>query len=128
MRPRVTTGCVDSCALDDPCDCDGDGFVRPGAGCADLVTPDCYDCNALVKPTQMNYFSEHRGDGSFDFDCNGTADLAYPDTCSQAMPCSGQAFMSEQKCGQVGDLFECSMDAFACVKSGTPSATAQVCR
>lgn len=36
-------------------------------------TRDCYDNNADARPGQTRYFSSHRGDGSYDYDCNGSA-------------------------------------------------------
>jgi hypothetical protein len=60
-------------------DADGDGFgdaKRPVPGCK--APPgfvdnarDCYDKNRRVRPGQKDYFAEHRGDGSFDYDCDG---------------------------------------------------------
>jgi hypothetical protein len=35
------------------------------------VRYDCLDDKPLVNPGQNNYFFTHRGDGSFDYDCNG---------------------------------------------------------
>ena len=35
---------------------------------------DCYDSNANAKVGQTNYFTAHRGDGSFDYNCNGTVE------------------------------------------------------
>lgn len=32
---------------------------------------DCYDQNPEVYPGQRNYFAQHRGDQSFDYDCDG---------------------------------------------------------
>lgn len=32
---------------------------------------DCYDENPEAHPGQTHFFSQHRGDGSFDFDCDG---------------------------------------------------------
>ncbi|MBK7584036.1 MAG: hypothetical protein IPI67_28045 [Myxococcales bacterium] len=32
---------------------------------------DCYDENPEAHPGQTRYYSQHRGDGSFDFDCDG---------------------------------------------------------
>ena len=32
---------------------------------------DCYDSNANARPFQAGYFSAHRGDGSFDYNCVG---------------------------------------------------------
>jgi hypothetical protein len=40
------------------------------AGYADNNT-DCYDLNANAKPVVTGTYNVHRGDGSFDYDCNG---------------------------------------------------------
>ena len=32
---------------------------------------DCFDGNSLANPTQSGWFSTHRGDGSFDYNCDG---------------------------------------------------------
>jgi hypothetical protein len=37
---------------------------------------DCYDGNPEARPGQSRYFAQHRGDGSFDFDCDGKASEA----------------------------------------------------
>ena len=63
-------------------DSDKDGY---GAGqvqtiCAGSTAPsgfstnqsDCYDGNANARPGQTNYFASNRGDGSFDYNCDGT--------------------------------------------------------
>lgn len=36
-----------------------------------IGTNDCYDSNANAKPGQTSVFSSNRGDGSFDYDCDG---------------------------------------------------------
>jgi hypothetical protein len=61
---------------------DGDTFGVPGATacyCEDGVAPwtgldtsDCYDANANAFPGQTGYFGTHRGDSSFDYNCDGT--------------------------------------------------------
>lgn len=38
---------------------------------------DCYDANALAKPGQTAYFTDSRGDGSFDYNCSGTQDKQF---------------------------------------------------
>ncbi|MBI2573983.1 MAG: hypothetical protein HYV78_01140 [Candidatus Wildermuthbacteria bacterium] len=42
---------------------------------------DCYDANANAKPGQTSLFFTNRGDGSFDYDCNGSLTYAYTYTC-----------------------------------------------
>ncbi len=73
----ATTGYVDA---------DGDGYTvgPPGPFCVGIaggvVDPtdfatsslgdDCYDANAAAHPGQLSCFATHRGDGSFDYDCD----------------------------------------------------------
>ena len=38
---------------------------------------DCYDQNAKAFPGSRKYQSKHRGDDSFDYDCNGSSDREY---------------------------------------------------
>lgn len=58
---------------------DGDGFgdekslvrapKQPAGHVANAL--DCYDRNREARPGQTAYFNNHRGDGSFDYDCDG---------------------------------------------------------
>lgn len=41
------------------------------------TSTDCYDSNASVHPNQQQYFSYHRGDGSFDYNCNNAMEKEY---------------------------------------------------
>ncbi len=43
-------------------DADGDGFT--------LQEGDCYDQNALAHPGQPSFFTAHRGDGTWDYNCD----------------------------------------------------------
>ena len=61
-------------------DDDGDGYGDPTyyqcqcAADSTYVTADasdCYDANALAKPSQLSYFTTDRGDGSYDYNCDG---------------------------------------------------------
>ena len=60
-------------------DADGDGFGDPKKPVKACAAPpgfvanrdDCYDQNRRARPTQHEYFAEDRGDGSFDYDCDG---------------------------------------------------------
>lgn len=38
---------------------------------------DCYDTNAAVNPGQTNYYTYHRGDSSYDYNCNGASEQQY---------------------------------------------------
>jgi len=44
-------------------DGDGDGYT---------TCEDCYDLNTDAFPGQTEYFEVDRGDGSFDYDCDGS--------------------------------------------------------
>jgi hypothetical protein len=60
-------------------DQDGDGHGDPGQAVEACAAPrgyvaragDCYDGNAAARPGQTESFAVHRGDGSFDYDCDG---------------------------------------------------------
>lgn len=60
-------------------DADGDGFGDPKKSVRACGAPpgfvgnakDCYDKNRRVRPGQRDYFAVHRGDHSYDYDCDG---------------------------------------------------------
>jgi hypothetical protein len=68
-----------SSGLDD----DQDGYIDWVFG-----GPDCYDNNASAHPGQEGYFTQQRGDGSFDYDCSGSAEkeyLTHATTCTTSI-------------------------------------------
>lgn len=73
------SGTEPGCALVFYRDADADGFGDPAASVTACAKPagyvtdktDCYDANKNAKPGQTGRFSVHRGDGSFDYDCDG---------------------------------------------------------
>ena len=64
-------------------DADGDGYgdrqssLRSPKAPPDHVANalDCFDRNRDARPGQTKYFADHRGDGSFDYDCDGRASV-----------------------------------------------------
>jgi hypothetical protein len=83
-------------------DQDGDGFAASSAldtlACSnqppttngkkftlakDVTKPDCYDNNPSAFPGQTAYFTVHRGDGSFDYDCSGSDEKRYGNKSSK---------------------------------------------
>ncbi len=66
-------------------DNDGDGFGAgtPQCTCAAQGlyqsgnNQDCYDFNRNAKPGAQGWFSDERGDGSYDYDCSGTTTRRY---------------------------------------------------
>lgn len=48
----------------------------PGIGYF-ATADDCYDDNKLAYPGQTQFFTFHRGDGSYDYDCSGSEEQRY---------------------------------------------------
>lgn len=100
---------------------DGDGFGAAGIA-IDTCNPapgwlmddrDCYDDNADARPDQVAYFAVHRGDASFDYDCDGFSSAALLDLGG----CHGEPMCPDDsgwrtglaECGRVEDyVTECS--------------------
>jgi hypothetical protein len=57
------------------------GYVR--VSLASTTKADCYDQNAEARPGQTEYFTVHRGDGSFDYNCNGQEEKQYPSVTTE---------------------------------------------
>ena len=107
-------------------DKDGDGFgdqkhsvqaCRAPAGYVDNAK-DCYDDNAQVHPGQTGFFYKDRGDGSFDYDCDGQAkrrivDRAFCREKEDGASCSYASGWLQHKiprCGEPGrwKWYECA--------------------
>lgn len=98
--PAVNPAAMESCnGFDDDCDgstdegltnpyyldADGDGYGKATAVLHACSRPegyvtnsdDCYDSNANARPTATSWQSSHRGDGSYDFNCDGSSSKRY---------------------------------------------------
>ena len=88
-----TWQCSSATPPEEPCtttyyyrDYDDDGYGDP-ANSQCLSSPtgdytstnanDCFDYNADANPAQTEYFDFHRGDGSYDYDCDGVEERRY---------------------------------------------------
>ena len=84
-----------------PVDEDGDGFSPP---------EDCCDLDVRAFPGQLMYFTTPINNlNSFDFDCNGSDDLEFPDLheCSTATGVCDERPVGwggkVPECGEIGD-------------------------
>lgn len=96
-------------------DGDRDGYGKPGTGvtvCGACSTgqstnaTDCYDNNVNARPDQTAYFSVHRGDNSFDYNCNSATTVANGDITSNSadgggiLVCVNSAGVKQEDCMQ----------------------------
>ena len=100
------------------CYCDNGSTPYTG-----LDNTDCYDENAQAHPLQTEFFTEDRGDGSFDYDCSGQEELEFEgegDGCNTGLltalglqcEANGVGWQDGQKsCGESGFwIEECAPD------------------
>jgi hypothetical protein len=125
-------------------DADGDGYGISGgsAKCYCSATglytattaTDCYDSNANANPGATAYYSTHRGDGSYDYNCDSAQSKYYTTIYS----CTGAAWIcvdytngwtsSAPSCGSSSTWRTgCSASFTSCTYSGG-SARTQTCR
>ena len=100
--------------VDEGCDDDGDGFcdARQDPDHCD----DCCDATALAKPGQVQYFNVPTDCDDFDYDCDGTEEMAVTatsGTCScSSGSCSGNPIVwwvgTPPACGAMGYFEICS--------------------
>ena len=115
-------------------DADEDGFGDPALSARASTPPrgyvanalDCYDRNAAAKPGQKAYFADHRGDGRFDYDCDGKVEAAHRESSGGCQSitrftipirCWAEAGWQGQApdCGAFGRwLAECDKGLFSC--------------
>lgn len=68
-------------------DADADGFGDPGSPLVSCTVPafvvadatDCYDGNSDAYPGSLAQMDVDRGDGSYDYNCDGAESLQWPD-------------------------------------------------
>ncbi len=111
-------------------DNDGDGFgtsefqcvCQPENGFTVLISGDCYDQNADARPGQNVWMVLHRGDGSFDYNCDGneeresTTEGGHCDTTLGFCDSTQIGFRGGiPGCGVYGDwLYDCDSGFFSC--------------
>lgn len=92
------TGGSDPCEWEYFEDLDGDGFGNPDVGSCDPMPlwvtddTDCYDGNSLAHPGDpepllvTHYYEEDRGDGSWDYNCDGEEVVFWTDLRDDCAP------------------------------------------
>lgn len=88
-------------ATDYKCLCSGEGYYTSANN------GDCYDYNSSANPAQGGYFSTSRGDGSYDYDCDGSQ-TKY-DTSSGN--CSGAVWICSTTTGWESGVASCGITA-----------------
>jgi len=94
-------------------DVDGDRYA-PESGTktcradSQLAGTDCYDSNANAHPGQTTYYSSHRGDNSFDYNCDG-AETKRQGYCDQVTSC----YLDDNACNDI-----CLSDLQRCIRAG----------
>lgn len=105
------------------------GHVRTNSA---LGTNDCYDGNANAHPGQTSYFTTNRGDGSYDYNCDGSQSKEYTSTsafcaiCAYEPPCTltavghtGWTASTAPSCGSSGTYIS-STGAPNCPSTNSP--------
>ena len=129
-------------------DYDGDGFGSSTSSCLCAATgyytsgyaTDCYDYNAAANPAAVGWNTNNRGDGNFDYNCDGSQEKRYNDVLS----CGGLTLSgcfantagwngagSNPACGAGGTYYtDCdwSWGGFSCSSPAGNVARTQECR
>jgi hypothetical protein len=111
-------------------DWDGDGYGNDGTTdceCAASVSypatrgGDCYDYNGFANPVSTAYYTTQRGDGSYDYNCDGSEtrqSTAVAGQCSFFGSFCSASYgwkNSVPSCGATGTILDsCSLDFFSC--------------
>ncbi|MEX0932980.1 MAG: hypothetical protein WDZ77_02690 [Candidatus Pacearchaeota archaeon] len=110
-------------------DTDGDGYAPSGTLKTSssnavrakdaLGTNDCYDSNANAKPGQTSWFTAHRGDTSYDYNCDSSATKRWTATDASCSSCFWNNVDSLCDIGLVGSIGWTSSTSPSCGSSGT---------
>lgn len=96
----------------------GDSLVRRYTLASSTI--DCFDTNASIPDTSGTYFMVHRGDGSFDYNCDGVEEKGggthSSSRCSQFGFCEDQGDVSGEDfaCGEELRVDNCYFDGLNC--------------
>lgn len=118
-------------------DADGDGFGDPATELISCTAPtgyvangsDCYDANKDAHPGQEMWFVPNRGDGSYDYDCDGeqTPVTTTLMTCTPNPNKAGWATAVAPGCGETASYHLIDPNADPHNSCGNNDLTAQRC-
>ena len=153
-NPNISPGAAEVCGgMDEDCDgkfnedgaqgcktlypdADGDGYgaqvagkctCTPTAGYTVENNQDCYDGNKYAYPGNGGWYTSHRGDGSFDYDCDGAETKEHTLTGGNCSTILGFCSATQKgftggipPCGGSGEFLDgCNSGFFSCKKSTT---------
>ncbi len=107
-------------------------LCAPSGSYTSSYNSDCYDYNAAANPSASAYSTSQRGDGSYDYNCDGSQQKYYSQvySCGGWPGCSSSAGFSGSTpaCGSNGTwVTSCSIDWFSCSDDSSYTVT-QACR
>jgi hypothetical protein len=116
-------------------DRDGDGFGDPATGaCFERLndvadSTDCYDHNAKAHPGAADFQYKDRGDGSFDYNCDGASEHKSDAFASCAFPSTpGWGNPEAPDCGVMAAWSNVEANPYVGSRCSTSSVIAQECR
>lgn len=122
------------------CGLEGTTHAKDSDGTCFLISPllgtDCYDYNADARPGQTSFFTVHRGDESFDYNCDDVEELedaVVADCPKELEVCENGAgwnpFGSTPDiCGGSGDWLTCQHNPFTGECYTSPVTSFRACR
>ena len=109
------------------------GATVPTGSSAGSLGTDCYDANAAAHPGQTAYYTVQRGDGLFDYNCNGATERAaigYDTGCMcdatpSCVSSGASSFTPTTACGASNSIDACAGECTTptCGLVGTSSVT-----
>ena len=141
-RPQDAGPILDAaiCATKPLCDCDNDGFLSSncdaGADAKAMTGKpggDCDDLDPFRKPSQTFTDQVPAEGGTYDWNCSGAVDKAYPENpaCTGLLgviPCAGEGFQKAVGCGATADYYKCQSNGVGCVLTAFDGTKEQLCK
>lgn len=89
-----------------PCDCDGDGYLAPDAGCQSDAAVDCDDHEPLAHPGAGYVDLVPTPPSKGDWNCDGRVEQSGKGDCA-LYPCQGDTIVERGACGTLVRTGQC---------------------